>query len=167
MKRILLTCGVVMGALLAAFVAYRFSPFSRSTKSLRVAIVTEQAAEGVTGYRAIVENVGFMPVVVGRCETVSDAMERNIVLGDDIQQRKQNGQWETTLSRHQCRLVPMGIIEARFTNKLLWPHQQLRTSPFFPNVGVLRAFHHGDAVRFIVYTQRSEDSLASPHFIVE
>jgi hypothetical protein len=111
-------------------------------------------SEQETGFRAQLANTGILPVLVGRCETVSDAMMAGVDVGDVIQLwNSKDGTWKTIYKRDECHLVPLGIIDAHFTRKLLWPGKKLSTAPFFPNVNSpYTKFHSGDTFRFVVFT---------------
>ena len=166
MKRVLTVFASVVVLLFLMSLAYRLSPWSKRTTTLRV----DLSAEGQNGHRAILVNDGNLPVVVGRCDTVSDAMEPDTRVGDAIQRwDTERGIWVTAYLRNYCRPVPTGVIEAAFSHKLLWPGERLHTSPFFPGTGdtVIRT---GDKVRFLLFTQSTEsDSPAIPSqsFVVE
>jgi hypothetical protein len=157
MKRSLVLVGIILAVLVAACFLYRFSPLCKRTTTLRISI--ESVEE--TGYRASLTNAGVLPVLVGRCETVSDAMQPDIQVGDVIQLwQTRDNTWTTIFKRDKCQLVPLGIIEANFTRKLLWPGKQLNTAPFFPNTNSpYTKWHSGDTFRFVVYTDSpSEDA---------
>lgn len=151
--------------------AYLLSPLSQRTNALRILVETK-AESGATRYEAVVVNDGYLPVFVGRCETVSDVMQRDVRVGDVLQRwQPESGRWETVLDRHHCQLIVTGIIEARFTRKLLWPTQRLHTSPFFPNIGFQGLpFQHGNRVRFLVLMRtpkQDSEALSSPGFTVD
>ena len=128
-------------------------------------------SSNVAGERAFIVNDGFLPVFVGACESVDDAMDHEIVVLDAIQRwRSDLNSWDTILDRERCEVVPLGVIKADFTRKLLWPRQSLHTSSFFPNVGFPGSpFKHGDKLRFLVRTRTPKPdsrSLSSPEFLV-
>ncbi|HYG99517.1 MAG TPA: hypothetical protein VD837_10335, partial [Terriglobales bacterium] len=101
-------------------------------------------------------------------ETVSDAMERDVRVGDALQRlRAESGKWETVLDRSGCQQVPTGLIEAKYTRRLLWPRQSLHTVSFFPNVGFANSpFKSGDRLRFVLFTDLPQP-LSSPESTVE
>jgi hypothetical protein len=164
-KLSLLTSFLVVGAVVTSAI-YRLTPLSKRTKPLRVFITT-----GHGGYQAVVINRGFLPVVVGRCETISDAMEKDVTVGDVMQRlHRGDGSWENAVKRNECRLVPLGIVNARYNRTLLWPGQRLHSEWFFPNIGQYSQFHHGDTIRFIVFTHTptgDSDGIPSPQFTIE
>jgi hypothetical protein len=149
-----------------ASAAFCLSPLSRRTASLRV----ELSVEGKGGHRATLVNDGYLPVVVGRCDTLSDAEESDAKVGDAIQRwDTQSRTWVTTYQRSACKVVPTGISRASFSYKLLWHAGRLHTSPFFHWTGD-REILTGDAIRFILFTGGPESdspSLTSQPFIVE
>lgn len=156
----------MIAALLIACV-YFLSRLSKSTRTLRIFVESVP----VTGQRASIVNDGFLPVFVDTCETVSDAMEHQIVVLDAIQRwRSDRNSWDTVLKRERCDVVPLGVIKANFTRKLLWPRQTLHTTSFFPNVGFPGSpFQHGDKLRFLLRTRTPKpdsESLSSPEFLV-
>jgi hypothetical protein len=166
MKPVLTVFTSVVVLLFLMSLAYRLSPWSKRTTALRV----DLSVEDPKGHRAILVNDGHLPVVVGRCDTVSDAMQPDTRVGDAIQRWDTGrGIWVTAYQRSDCKLVPTGVIEAAFSHKLLWPGGRLRTSAFFPRPGdaVIRT---GDTVRFLLFTQGTESdspSIPSQPFVVE
>jgi hypothetical protein len=159
---LVLIIALVLFALLAIHVLYRSGPVRLDVKSV---------GDG-KGVQVTIQNGSYLPVLVGRCETVSDANNRDSVVGDVIQRwRPEVNRWETLFSRNECKSVAMGVAKATFTRKLLWPSKQLHTAPFFPNVGVAGSpFRHGDKIRFVVfsYTPRDDSGgIASSSFMVE
>jgi len=77
MKRVLTAFAIVVVLLLLVSLAYRLSPWSKRTASLRV----ELSLEDTKGRRAMLVNDGYLPVVVGRCDGVSDAMQPDTRVG--------------------------------------------------------------------------------------
>lgn len=151
--------------------AYLLSPLCRSTRTLRVSIQGGEDSS-VHGYRAVIVNSGYLPVLVGRCETVSDAMSPDIRIGDVLQRwRREDGTWMTVAERNECGLVPLGVIKARSKHRFLWPRQQLHSAWFFPSVGFAGSpFQHGDKVRFLVLTytpKEDSEGIPSPQFMIE
>jgi hypothetical protein len=164
----MLVCAVAGVLVVAA--AYLVSPASHNTHGLRVVVETEITAPQVTGYRAKIMNEGLLPVFVTRCETTSDALYRDIRVGDALQRRQFTGAWETVVHRNSCATVPTGVIEAKLSRKLLWPTQTLHTSAFFPSVGFANSpFRHGDELRFLIFvnTVRDAEALSSPDFKIQ
>ena len=161
-----LICLVALGLLIVGAI-YLVSPLSRRTRPLRVLVTNDHG-----GYRAILVNRGLLPVVVGRCETISDALEKDTRVGDVVQ-RSQSGSssWENILKRNECRVVPVGIVKATSKRTLLWPGQQLHSAWFFPNVGVARSpFQHGDKVRLLIFThtpKEDTEGIPSPQFMIQ
>src|ERR1039458_10287315 len=67
--------------------------------------------------------------------------------------------------RTGCERVPLGVVEARFTRRLLWPTQHLHTAPFVPSTQLLRT---GDKVRFVVFADDQKlVELISAAFVVD
>jgi hypothetical protein len=163
MKRsLLLVIALVPLALLGLGVLYRPGPVRLHMRSL---------ADG-RGQEVVIQNGGYLPVVIGRCETVSYARDRDSVVGDVIQRwRPEDNRWETVFSRRECKAGKLGDATAIFTRKLLWPGHQLHTAPFFPNVGGAGSpFRHGDKGRFVVFTYTPRDDsqgIASSSFTVD
>ena len=164
MKRVLTAFATVVVLLLLVSLAYRLSPWSKRTASLRV----ELSLEDTKGHRAMLVNGGYLPVVVGRCDSVSDAMQPDTRVGDAIQRWDiQRGAWVTVYQRSVCRSGDWG--SATFSYELLWPGTRLHTSPYFHWTGDT-VIHTGDKLRFLVFTQGTEsDSPSSPSqsFVVE
>jgi hypothetical protein len=164
MKRVLKVFGTVVVLLFLVSLAYRLSPWSKRTGSLRV----ELSVEDLKGHRAMLVNDGYLPVFVGKCDTVSDAMQPDTTVGDAIQRWDiQRGVWLTAYQRSECRSGDWG--SATFSYELLWPGSRLHTSPWFHWTGdtVIRA---GDKVRFLVFTKGSASdstSMPSQSFVVE
>ncbi len=159
---LVLMIALVFLALLAIHVLYRSGPVRLDVKSV---------GDG-KGVQVTIQNGSYLPVLVGRCETVSDASYRDSVVGDAIQRwRPEDDRWETVISRKECKAAGIGIAKATFKRKVLWPGQQLHTAPFFPNFGVADPpFRHGDKLRFVVftYTPRDDsDGIASSSFTVD
>jgi hypothetical protein len=166
MKRALAVfIAVVLTLFLVAF-TYRLSAWSKNTTSLHVELSTEYPA----GHRAVLVNNGYLPIVVGRCDAVSDAMQADTTVGDAIQRwDTERGIWVTVYQRSECKLVPTGVIKATFSYRLLWPGRRLHTHAFFRWTRD-PAIHPGDKVRFLVFTQgteRDSPSMASSSFVVE
>jgi hypothetical protein len=165
MKRVFTVLASLVVLLFLLSLAYRLSWWSKRTTTLRV----ELSIEGPKGHRAILVNDGYLPLVVGRCDTISDAMQPDTRVGDAIQRwDTQRGIWVTAYQRSDCRLVPTGVIEAIFSHKMLWPGGRLHTSPFFHSY-LDTAIHAGDKVRFLVFTQGTESdspSIPSQSFVV-
>ena len=167
MKQLLLAIFFTAVAASVAASVYRLTSASRRTQPLRISIVAHDG-----GYQAIITNVGTLPVLVGRCATVSDAMTKNTTVGDAVQRwNKQTNSWETIWKRNKCEVVPLAIVEARFHRSYLWAGQRLHTAAFFPNVGFQYSqFQHGDVARFLVFAHTPNDDsngLASPQFTIE
>ena len=76
MRRLFWPICFITLALAVVGLLYRVTPLSKRTGPLRASVAAENG-----GYRAIILNDGFLPVVVGRYETVSDAMEKDITVG--------------------------------------------------------------------------------------
>lgn len=172
MKRALLFGSLAVLALSVIGLIYRISPLSKRTSNILIRVNVLTPAPNALGYQVSIENDSYLPVVIGRCETVSDAMYRDTVVGDAIQRwQPEDNSWKTMFARNECRTVPLGIIEAKFTRKLLWHGQQLHTAPFFANIGFRTLpFRRGDKIRFVVFTRTPrEDSegIASPAFTIE
>jgi hypothetical protein len=166
MRRVLKALIVVVAMVLLVGLAFWISFFSRRTATLRV----ELSDENPKGHRAVLVNDGYLPVVVGSCDTVSDAMRPDTRVGDAIRRwDTERGIWVTVYQRSECRLVPTGVVKATFSHKLLWPGNRLHTSPFFRSTGDT-AIRAGDKVRFLVLTQGTESnslSMPSQSFVVE
>lgn len=150
--------------------AYRFSPLSRRTTTLRVQLAVDTPygdTPNAKRFRAVLANDGYLPVVILECETVSDAMEAKTEVVDGIERWDPNrGAWATVLDRRACEVFPTGRIEARFSSRLLWPWQRLYTAPFFPDASVFRS---GDNLRFVVFPRGEESNskpISSPPFVV-
>ncbi len=169
MKRTLLLVIGLTFAILSVSVLYRYSRLALRTNTLITHVATESVAPQVIGYRATVTNSGYLPVIVGRCETVSDAMERSVTIGDALQRWEgQSIGWRQVVNRNECRTVPLGVIEAKFTRKMLWPGQQLHSSGFFANVGVAGSpFQHGDRIRFLLFPRNDAEGIPSPGFTID
>src|SRR5471030_2028025 len=107
MKRALVPVSIFIAIGVLACCLYLFSPLCKRTTTLRVSIIAESTKGQETGYIALITNTGVLPVVVGRCETVSDAMQPDIRVGDAVQLwRTRDSTWETIFRRDECRLVP-------------------------------------------------------------
>lgn len=162
-RRLTLTGGAVFLAALVA-IGYLFSPLTQETEALSVFLEIEQAAPGISGYRAVLINRSHLPIVIARCEHVDHAQETEPTFTDEVQVwQASTSSWTTVVTRRDC-----GDGSSKFARKLLWRGQQLPTASFFPNVG-LSPFKRGDKVRFLVYISTSSDSEAvlSPEFVVE
>ena len=154
MKRVLAVVGTGLVVLLLLSLAYLLSPLSKRTTSLRV----EVSVQDQTGHRAFLVNQGYLPVVIGTCDRVSDAQDFDTTVGDAIERwDNERRTWVVAYQRNSC--TP-GESSATFSHKLLWPGARLHTSPYFRWSGdsVIRA---GDSVRFLVYTQSTESGSPS------
>ena len=164
MRYVLKTLLVVVTTVMVLGVAYRLSHLSRDTTSLRV----DLSIEYPNGHRAILFSDGYLPVVVGRCHTVSDAQQPDTRVGDAIQRwDTERGIWVTIYQRSECRTGIGG--SATFSREWLWPRRRLHTSPFFHWTGD-NIIHTGDKVRFLVFTQDADSdstSMPSQSFAVE
>ena len=164
MKRSLTVFTTLVVLLFLVSLVYRLSPWSNRITSLRV----EVSVEDPKGYRAILFNDGYLPVVVGRCHTVSDAQQPDTRVGDAIQRwDTERGIWVTIYQRSECRTGIGG--SATFSREWLWPRRRLHTSPLFHWSGD-NSIHTGDKVRFVVFTQDADSdstSMPSQSFAVE
>lgn len=163
MKPLLSVLVIGAVALVLLGLGYRLSPWSERTSSLRI----ELSAEPPNGQRAILVNDGFLPVVVGRCERLSDANQPDTTVGDAIQRwDNERAVWVTVYQRDDCTSGVGGT--AKFSRKLLWPRRRLHTAPFFHWTQDTN-IHLGDKVRFLAFTQSTEQgspSIPSETFIV-
>jgi len=145
---------------------YLISPFSKSTRSIRVFINQERSLTSIA-YRAIIVNDGLLPVFVDTCDSVGEGV-RSIQVPDAIQRLEGEG-WRTALDRRGCYEPPEGTREKKFSPKLLWPRQTMSApcfSPTFPGF----PFKRGDQLRFLVFTgtrARGAKGLTSPTFTIE
>jgi hypothetical protein len=157
MKPVLRVLGIGTIALALFVLLYRFSPWSRRTASIRV----ELAAQPPNGQQAILVNGGVLPVVIGRCDRLSDANQPETTVGDAIQRwDKERDLWLTVYQRSDCVSGIGGT--AKFSHKLLWPGERLHTAPFFHSEQD-KNIHVGDRVRFLAFTQSTElDSPSMP-----
>jgi hypothetical protein len=161
MKRILVL--VACFALLAVIaVAYALSSYSWSTTQLRVTVI-----EANGGHQAMLQNKGILPVKIVVCKFNPDTGEPNPVYVGDVIQREQPNiafagdplqrgvpaeNWEDSLVRNGCE-------RGRTRTQLLWRGQRVYSSPFFPNVGIGRAFQHQDIVRFLLFPHGGDHHL--------
>jgi hypothetical protein len=164
MKRVLAVFVTVVFLLFLTSLAYWLSPWSKRSTSLRV----ELSVEYPHGHRAILVNDGYLPVVIGRCDRVSDANQPDTTVGDAIQRwDAERGIWVTVYQRSECRTGVGG--SAAFDHGFLWPGGRLHTSPYFHWTGD-SVIHAGDTVRFLVLTQGTESdspSMPSQSFAAE
>src|SRR5580700_11111401 len=101
MKRTLGALTGVASVVVLLGVAFWFSPLSKRTASLRL----ELTAEDTKGHRATLVNDGYLPVVVGRCDTVSDTMQPDTRVGDAIQRwDTERRTWVTVYHRSECKI---------------------------------------------------------------
>jgi hypothetical protein len=165
MKRPLVAIALAVIVVIGA-VGYGVSAFANRSDALRVKLASEKLNPKVVVYRASLVNDGYLPVFVGRCERVNDAMGRDVVVGDEIQRWDVGrGAWNTIAQRTGCDRVPLGVVEARFRRRLLWPTQHLYTAPFVPSTQVVRT---GDKVRFVVFADDQKTvQLISAAFVVD
>lgn len=159
----------VVAILLLIGVAFTLSPLSKQTASLRVEVVVV-GVEGPQGHQAILVNDGYLPVVVSRCNSVSDNVgEKDTRVGDAIQRwDAEHSIWVTAYERRECTTGGWGK-SARYSHALLWPGGRLHSSRFFHSTQD-RVVHTGDKVRFLVFTQAAESdspSIASQSFVAE
>ncbi len=151
MKRILTLSGLLVAGVIVVFLLYLRSPLSKRTDSLRIELIPESDGNG---YHAALVNKGLLPIFVGRCDTISDAMQPDTTVGDWIQRwEPTERQWKTVYKRSYCEVIPVATVEAKFTRRLIWPGGRLRTGSFFPNLGVYKEnpLHAGDQLRFLVF----------------
>jgi hypothetical protein len=105
-------------AVLVIAALYLISPFSKSSRSLRVFVNREKSFSSI-GYQVIIVNDGLLPVFVGTCDSVGE-MTRIIDVPDAIQRfEKEDGAWRTVLDRRGCHEPPEGTVEKKLTPKLL------------------------------------------------
>lgn len=77
--------------------------------------------------RAMLVNDSYLPVVVGRCNGVSDSERPHTTVGDVIQRWDiQHGDWLTVYRRRECSTGDAA--SAPFSYEMLWPGGRLYTS---------------------------------------
>ena len=143
---------------------------SKRTTGLRVELIDDTPygdAPNVTRFRAGLTNRGYLPIVIGECQTVSDAMEAQTTVEDGLQRWDAiRGSWVMVVDRSTCEIIPTGTNKADFSSKLLWPTQRVYSPPFFPSGPVFRS---GDYVRFVVFPRgkvSESPPIPSPSFVV-
>ncbi len=171
MKRSTAVFFAIAVALPVLAIRYLASPLSSGTRHVRVSLNKLEVAPGVNGYQAILVNEGLLPVYISRCETLSDAMAPDVLVGDAIQRWQQPDTWTILVQRSDCKLVPTGVIKAKRTRKLLWPKRALHTATFFPSVGNASSpFKRQDKLRFVIFVGTdtlNSGALTSPEFTLQ
>jgi hypothetical protein len=170
-------------AILTPFVIYVFFVFAGlrgTTVGLRAKVETEDADIGIPGiskmYRASLVNLAPWPILVSRCDYISDAMQHGTELAYAVQKWDNfQQQWSTSDLKREagreadfCKPSPESIIEGRTTQNLLWPGQRLYTNS--EATAANDEFHIGDRVRFVVFINRPgnySSSVTTPLFVID
>jgi hypothetical protein len=171
---------IITLTLLAIYVSFAFAGLRGSTVGLRAKVEVENADIGIPGitkmYRASLVNLAPWPILVSRCEYISDAIEHGTELAyavqkwDNSQQQWSAGNLKREAGRaaYFCKPSPESIIEGRTTQNLLWPGRRLYTNS--EATAANDEFHIGDRVRFVVFVNRPGEysaSVTTPLFVID
>jgi hypothetical protein len=107
----------------------------RAPLGLHADVIMRGGSIGIPGvtktYETELNNRGFLPARVTRCEFVDDAGGRGTMIAYAVERwDRSSKRWKTVVDLNNatfCKPYSLGIVWARVTTKWLWPGQSLTT----------------------------------------
>lgn len=129
----------------------------RAPLGLHADVIVRSGSIGIPGvtktYEAELNNLGFLPTRVTRCEFVDDASSHGTMIAYAVERWDGSlSGWKTVVNLNEasfCKPYPPGIVWARVTTRWLWPGQRLTTGE--EATAAREPFGKGDSARFVVY----------------
>ncbi len=162
--------------LIYAIVAYRISTRKGHAGILHAEIIVSKTDSGIPGitktYEGRIRNLGPFPVLVTRCNFITDAFAHETMVAYAVQRwNASSASWITVVALNQsefCKPYPLGIIQGQLTSAPLWPTRSLLTGD--EATAARDVLHKGDTARFVLFTGEPGDfasSVATPSFKID